>query len=87
MSTVKSNTWSIATLGAVAALAFSAVSATAGDTPSAIVREIKSVAPEVSVSSLSHAEIASIMNVINSSEGTSETKALVTTLAEKYEES
>tara|TARA_R100000365_G_C2689460_1_gene31884 strand:- start:15 stop:278 length:264 start_codon:yes stop_codon:yes gene_type:complete len=86
MSTVKSNTWSIATLGAVAALAFSTVSAAADDTPSAIVNQIKSVAPEVSVSSLSHAEIASIMNVITSSEGNSEAKALVTTLAEKYEE-
>lgn len=85
MKAVRKNTTTIASFGAIALVAFSAVSATASDTPSIVVRQINSIAPEVSVSSLSHAEIASIMNAINSADGSSDL-AYVKSLAKKYAE-
>ncbi|ASP23450.1 hypothetical protein ANTHELSMS3_05070 (plasmid) [Antarctobacter heliothermus] len=84
MSKIKNTKIATVNFCTVAILAFSAVSATAGDTPSGIARTINSVAPEVSVGSLSHAEIASLMNVITSSESESKARTTVINLAKKY---
>lgn len=71
-------------LSAAVAMLISASAASALSVPDSVEFRLKQVAPEVSVSSLSHAEVYALINVLNSSDGPSERKARVRALVETF---